>query len=479
MSFTPNLAAFFSSRFRYLPFFGLTMIGFFLTKDNPYFWDTVQFGSKHADWYLSTNFQFFTLPEPIDSGHPPFFGMYIAAIWFIFGKSLAIAHLAILPFTIGSVYLLFKTGDYFLGREKSFFFVILAFVDPTLTAQNILISPDALLIFFMLLVMHGIFYDKRWILMLGAIGLASISMRGMMLVFAFYVFEQTYEFWLNKWSTLNFKTFTNRLLHYIPAGLFGLAFLGYHYYATGWIGHHANSTWAACFEKVGWLGIVKNMGITVFRFSEFGRIGVSVVVAFLLFFNFKTDKKTTQLLWLVIVVLVCIVLPQLQYKILLAPRYLLPISVLLSLFCCKLVFNDNLLKSKNQILIWISVAICLFSGNFWTYPKHISMSWDSTLAHVNYFEPRKEMHEYLKQKKIAPERVGTAFPENSSTYSIDLSEENQSFQPIDFTKNDYIFYSNVMNNFSDEELDELEKSWTNVQSFKKGNVEVILYKRPF
>lgn len=478
MLFTQNLAAFFNSRLRYLLFFGLAIIGFFLSKDNPYFWDTVQFGSQHADWYLSTNFKFFILPEIIDSGHPPFFGMYIAAMWFMFGKSLAIAHLAILPFSLGSVYLLFKIGDYFLGREKSFFFVILAFADPTLTAQNILISPDAILIFFMLMTMYGIFYDKKWMLIIGAIGLASVSMRGMMLVFAFYIFEQVYDFYLNKWNTFDFKTFTNRLLPYIPAGIFGLAFLGYHYYATGWNGHHANSAWAGCFEKVGWLGIVKNLAITVFRFLEFGRIGVALVVVFFLFFNFKSDKKTIQLLWLLIVVLVCIVLPQLQYKILLAPRYLLPISILLSLFCCRLLFNADSLKSKNQLFIWSFVTIFLFSGNFWTYPKGIAMSWDSTLAHVNYFEPRKKMHEYLKERKIAHGRVGTGFPESSSTYSIDFSAENQSFKSIDLTKNEYIFYSNVINDFSDEELDELEKSWTKVKSYKKGNVEVVLYKRP-
>ena len=88
------------------------------------------------------------------------------------------------------------------------------------------------------------------------------------------------------------------------------------------------------------------------------------------------------------------------------------------------------------------------------------------------------MHEFLKEQKIPYEKVGTAFPENSSTYSIDLSAVNQSFQPLDFTKNDYIFYSNVMNDFSDEELDELDNSWVKIQKYKKGNVEVALYKRP-
>lgn len=106
------------------------------------------------------------------------------------------------------------------------------------------------------------------------------------------------------------------------------------------------------------------------------------------------------------------------------------------------------------------------------------MSWDSTLAHLNYFEPRRKMLNFIAQQKIPFSSIGSDFPEIDAGYYIDLSNNHNPFHFHDFNKDEYVYYSNVMNDFSDEELEELEKSWTIVQSYKKGNVEVILYKHP-
>jgi hypothetical protein len=468
----------FDSRLRYLPFFIVVIVAFILIRNNPYFWDTIQFGSQHADWYFTNKFRYFFLPEKFDSGHPPFFGMYIAFCWVLFGKSLVISHFAMLPFALGSVFLLFKMGDYFLGREKSVFFVLLCFADPTLTAQHVLVSPDVPLVFFMLMCLYGIFYNKRWILMIGAIGLAGISMRGMVLVAAFYVYEQVFDFYLNRNQSFKLKPILTRIMAYIPAGLVGITFLIAHHIATGWTGHHANSPWAGCFEKVNAIGMIKNVAIAGFRFLEFGRIGVLIGLVVFMMLGYKKDNKINQLVILLCIVSTFIILPQLPYKVLLGSRYLLPISLLLSLCCCSLLFSSTYLKESKKVVAWIFIAFCLFGGNFWTYPKTIAMSWDATLAHLNYFEPRSKMFDYINQQKIPYTSIGSSFPENEEGYYTDLSDRRDFFGFYDFRKNEYIFYSNVINDFSDEELDELEKSWINIQSYKKGNVEVILYKRP-
>jgi hypothetical protein len=41
----------------------------------------VQLGSKHADFYFSSHFSGLLLPNDIDSGHIPTFGLYIALVW--------------------------------------------------------------------------------------------------------------------------------------------------------------------------------------------------------------------------------------------------------------------------------------------------------------------------------------------------------------------------------------------------------------
>lgn len=467
----------FNSRLRYWPFFLVVVLGFIFIRNNPYFWDTIQFGSQHADWYFTNKFQHFFLPEKFDSGHPPFFGMYIALCWMLFGKSLLVSHFAMLPFALGSVFLLFKIGDYFLGREKSVFFVLLCFADPTLTAQHVLVSPDVPLVFFTLMCLYGIFYNQRWLLMIGAIGLAGISMRGMVLVASFYMYEELHDFYINRKEAFKLKSIFNRIIAYVPAGLVGISFLISHEMVVGWTGHHANSPWAGCFEKVNAIGIIKNVAIAGFRFLEFGRIGVLFGVFIFILIGYKKDNKIAQSLILLCVVSTLIILPQLPYKVLLAPRYLLPISLLLSLCCCCFVFSSTLKKSK-QVVVWGFITLCLFSGNFWTYPKRISMSWDSTLAHLNYFEPRRKMLNFIAQQKIPFSSIGSDFPEIDAGYYIDLSNNHNPFHFHDFNKDEYVYYSNVMNDFSDEELEELEKSWTIVQSYKKGNVEVILYKHP-
>lgn len=74
------------------------------TMNFSFFWDTVQLGSKHAHYFYENNFKSLTLPNDIDSGHIPALGLYLAIVWKIFGKSLAISHIAMLPFVLGIFY---------------------------------------------------------------------------------------------------------------------------------------------------------------------------------------------------------------------------------------------------------------------------------------------------------------------------------------------------------------------------------------
>jgi len=469
-------------------------LAYWLNKDNPFFWDTIQLGSKHAHFYYENNFQTFLLPENIDSSHPPFFGMYLAVLWKIFGQSLAVSHFSILPFTLLSIYALNEIGNYFLGAKRGIWLVILLLVDPTFAAQNVLISPDAVLMSCFLLGILAIIKNKNWLLVLAALGLAMISMRGMMVVVVFYIL-QIYQNCIQHQERLSIGLLFRSSIVFIPSGLLALTFLSYHYYETGWIGYHEDSPWAASFERVDFKGFLRNIGIYIWRLLDFGRVFVMLPLAILLFIKLRSipiKKQFSKFNFLLVLLLSSIFLlsPSLLiHKHLTAHRYLLPIFFTCSLLLLYLVFNNyrpNLSLGENisQIasekwkkVLYSIVAIGLLSGNFWIYPSKIAQGWDATLAHLPYYNLRSNMMAYIEAEQIDFNEIGSVFPEVGARKFRELNGMEQGFPQADLNTNSYIFYSNVMNDFTDEEIKELTNNWQEVKRLENRKIFVVLYKR--
>ena len=156
-------------RVRYA-FYAIVLMATWLVKDHPFFWDTVQLGSKQAHFFYENGFSSFILPVEIDSGHPPFFGAYLALMWQLFGKTLAVSHFAMLPFLLGNVYLLSKMAEWLRPDHRPSWLLLFAFADPVLASQSILVSPDIALVFFFLLGLCGILKNRKWQGVAGATG---------------------------------------------------------------------------------------------------------------------------------------------------------------------------------------------------------------------------------------------------------------------------------------------------------------------
>ncbi|MDX1666579.1 MAG: hypothetical protein R3350_05100, partial [Saprospiraceae bacterium] len=77
----------------------------------------------------------------------------------------------------------------------------------------------------------------------------------------------------------------------------------------------------------------------------------------------------------------------------------------------------------------------------------------------------------------ALENVGTAFPEIGPVTFRDLSGRMEAMSEKDLESDAYILYSNVMNDFSDAEIDELRQNWQMEHRLEKASIEVILYRR--
>jgi len=213
---------------------------FLITIQNSFFWDTIQLGSLHANYYLTTNFTNLLLPNDIDSGHIPAFGIYIGLLWKIFGRSLIVSHLAMLPFIIGIVYQLKKTTDYFLESKYSGIALFLIILDPTLLSQITLVSPDIPLIFFFFFSLNSILKNNKKELLIGIIFLFLISMRGMMVAFCLLIIDLIVNINFKKPHRTLPSSLLKRSVLYLPAFIIFILFNLYHYNVKGWFGFHSD-----------------------------------------------------------------------------------------------------------------------------------------------------------------------------------------------------------------------------------------------
>lgn len=467
----------------HLIFYPLAFVVTWLVSGNPFFWDTVQLASKHAHFFYDTDFQSIILPVEIDSGHPPLFGMYIAGAWKLFGKTLAVSHFAMLPFLWGIIFFLHKIGVRLAGEKNATWLLLLCFADPVLASQSILVSPDLVLVCFFLMAIWAIWSERPIIMALAIVGLGLISMRGMMVSVALFAFSFLLA---QKWTPYNFL---KKLFPFLPGGILAACYLFYHWKMTGWVGYHAGSTWAPSFEKVGLGGFIRNLGILAWRMLDFGRLFSLAVLAILLFVQWKRrsigethfSKKAVgwQLLALSVLIFLATVPTQLIYKGLLAHRYLLPFFLCL-LFVLFYFLKKNEAWKRRAWIPKMAFPVAFFgllTGNFWMYPKGVAMGWDSTLAHAPWYGLLNQTKAYLVSEEIDFQEVGTAFPNIGPRELYELDGNSEGFTEKKLDANCYIFYSNIMNDFSDEELATLESDWVKIFERKEGGVCAIIYKK--
>ena len=481
----------------------------YLAKDNVFFWDTIQLGSKHGHWYYENAFQQFLLPLEIDSGHIPAFGMYIALCWFLFGKSLAVSHFAMLPFLFGTFYYAYRIARFYTIGKWTPFLLLLLLIDPVFAGQSILVSPDIALLCFFLMALTGILEERRLLKWIGLTMLPLVSMRGMMVVAGMFLFEilrgvrgegqgarkqesgirseeggggERGSIWNGKARIyMLWKRGLKAIPWYIPGGVISLAFLIYHYKQAGWIGYHPDSPWAVSYERVGLKGIIRNVGVLGWRMLDYGRVflwmGVGAGVLFIVSKKSGWNSKLKDAILLFSILLIVLGIPMLMHRAILAHRYLLPVYFSFSLIFFLLWF-EVLNKHKRWRSVLVAVALIgLGTGNFWVYPKKVAQGWDSTLAHWPHYQLRTEMIEFIKREGIALGSVGTAFPEIGPFKFKDLSNQETGFAPKDLNTQNYILYANTMNDFSDSEIDELGKDWEIVHQLKRVGVCFVLYRR--
>ncbi|MCF6366545.1 MAG: hypothetical protein L3J35_10130 [Bacteroidales bacterium] len=461
-----------------LPFYLFFTILTWFVSNNIFFWDTVQLASAHAHYFFDTNFQNLLLPDNIDSGHIPAFGVYLAFIWKFFGKTLFISHFAMLPFIIGIIrqaYLLIKK---FISEKYVFLALIMFLADATLLAQTTLISPDVVLVFLFLTALNSVLKKNNFLLSISVAGLFLISMRGMMAASSILVLDIIFN--------IKFENLKNTILQllkkslfYIPALFIFIIYNIYHYKVKGWVAYHEDSPWQSNFEITNLSGFIKNIGILIWRLLDFGKIFIWLAAsAILLKFNksiFK-DKNIKQIGIIFIFTLLSLAVSFLLYKSLAAHRYILPVYLIFALFASYLIF-EKIKPKKLKYIIFSIVLTGMLSGNFWIYPEKVAQGWDSSLTHLPYYKLRSEMLEYMRKNKISVNETASSFPNTAEFKYLDLSNDTTSFSEIDLDKNKYFFYSNIYNDLKDTEIDKLKNEFKLLKTYKSFGVFVSLYSK--
>lgn len=452
----------------------------FLNKENGFFWDTIQLASEHGSYYYNNNFSKLLLPVELDSGHIPAFGMYVALIWKIFGKSIEISHLAMLPFAFGIVWQLNNLCKRFIQEKYVGIALFLIFIDASLMSQITLVSPDVLLVFFFLWALNSVFNNKKAFIVISIFCLFLTSMRGMMLSVCLVFLDVYVNYGFKKNITKDYiVSLLMRAILYFPALLIFIAFSIYHYKATGWIGYHKDSPWADCFERTDFKGFIRNIFFLGWRLIDFGRIGIWIVFI-LLFVKYKTlifkDKKNHELYFFFIIIIILLPLNMLWAKNLLGHRYLIPIYISFSLLTASIVFSNFVEKRFRNLLIFIWLIIAA-SGNLWIYPPKISKGWDSTLAHLPYYKLRLSAIDYIESNKIDFEDVDSFFPNYYTLEEIDLKNDKRHFENYTIgNKSKYIFYSNIFN-VDDDVYDYMMKNYKPLKRFENNRIYVVLLKK--
>jgi hypothetical protein len=124
--------------------------------------------------------------------------------------------------------------------------------------------------------------------------------------------------------------------------------------------------------------------------------------------------------------------------------------------------------------LWIT---CLIGGNYIIYPDKIAKGWDSTLAHLPYYELRLKAIKYLDEKKIDFKETSSFFPNTASLDRIDLNHDYRNFKNYD-DKSPYVFYSNIYN-IADDEYDEIHNKdlYEVVKKFENKGIYITIFKK--
>jgi hypothetical protein len=448
----------------------------FYFREIPFFWDSSLYcGISH--FYFNTDFSSFIPPAHLDSsGTPMVFWMYMAVVWKIFGKSLFVSHLALLPFLLGISWEYYKFAKRFLPSQFIFPAMFLLCVEPTFITQSIVMGYDIPKIYFFLGALNAILNNKNIFLSMFVFLLAASSMRGIFLGTGLFIIHLLH----NKWG---WKFFIREEVKYYLPAIIGIAvWLLFHKIKTGWWIFSPAENFSAERATMNLTQIFKRIIFVFWNLFDFGRISIWITVVFSFVYlkkkkvNILGIKDIFSFIFYPLIFLFIAVVP---FSIPMGHKYFIVLFLLSHIALIYLIQN---FQRRLFYVLFSVISAILITGNFWIYRQELSNGWDSSLKVLPYFEMQKEIIFFVKEEKINPSDIGTKSPlshDLNLAYLTDtlfkFSKIDEANKPEDFK---YVLLSNISNQFTRNEKEALQKNWKLIKEFKRGQVYAKIFERP-
>lgn len=427
------------------------------------FWDNVLFINIFSSNLLENGpFAWGSIPTIHDPGHPMLAATYIACIWKVFGRSLTITHLALIPFILTFWYLLWQIIlSVFSDFKWALAAFLLVFADTSVFSQVMYIGPEIFVLCFSSIAIYGILKRSFLYQTIGLMLLGITTLRGMMLCAGIFLWDLCKNHKINIYS-------------YLIGALPAVAFILWRLIVKGWIISNPLAPWGNAFgygdAAVFARNFIRNGIVLSSRIIDFGRIVPAVMVFALLTKTRKQwilDKRITDLLLFTTLICCIIAITSLVIINPMGHSYFLWIYIGIELLLISL-----LQHIKWHKLLYGCVLSALLLGNTIIYPERIAEGWPCTLASLPYWSLRSDMLLYMEKENITPKETLTFFPFGSCADDVDLKRDKRKYA-TSWEEAKYVLSSNICN-LDDETLDRLQTLQT-IKRYEKRGVHLTLY----
>lgn len=463
--------------------FILYTVLFFISKNYTYFWDNILLTSNDAHRFYWYGFDFRNFLNKDVSGnlytsiYIPILPYFTALLWKVIAYKLWISHFLTWLSALILIQNVYKLSIFFVPLKLAGWLTFIILLEPTFLSQYVIASPDFFLVTFFMVAVNLILQNKLKYLPVILLLIFTISVRGtflgLILLLAHFLYAQNFNR-VKDWKINKLRI----LIYYTPAILFVALYYGFYFLNYGWFfKSHAS-------PDVHYI-LPRNLEFLVIHIAEFvlrsienGRILIWVLAVIIGYKIYKKKMAVTknQKLFLTLIILhiflyiIFVFISQMPFS----ARYFLPHFTLLSILVISYLFTN--FRSKGNIILVSLILFLQITGHFWIYPEPISKSWDNTLAHVSFYDLRKDVLTHLEKENIPYNQVSAGFSIYSDQQFADLIPKMRVIGS-DFP-NTYFLYSNI-SNLSDEILTQLDnpEQWQLQKTFSKGFVEMKLYKK--
>jgi hypothetical protein len=329
-----------------------------------YFYFSGNIPYTNADFFYETNFKTLFSPDEIDTGFPSIDGIYLALCWKVFGNSLIINHLYLLPFRFIIIWQAMRLGEKVLGSFKAPLLVLAIIFSPILIEPNYLLLPQILWLTFFLVALNQIYPLQDSIKRSSTLNILMLSclyitgFEGVIAVLILLLFEFLSIYVLGKSNPLSILSIFKLLKPYLSSSLLLIAFLIFHYLNKGWITSYNNMPMYYFEMLLGQkVGLIKPL-----QGVSYAIVGLILGYCFL---KIKPKKllPNTRLVLLLLVITISIHWLSLFYTIEgLYPSVFYANYLIISLLCLKLI--SDLKSSKIQMMLYLCLIIALIMSHF-------------------------------------------------------------------------------------------------------------------